>query len=119
MTGVASTVFLFILPVGAGTLFYVLLVEGERLIAALGRSTFVELLVLAFGLAPAFAATVLVNQSLGDGDRYLAVRQRISRFALTAATGNVLKPVALTLLVGTLNGAPVMLTLGPRERCVS
>ena len=119
MTGVASTVFLFILPVGAGTLFYVSLLEGERLITALGRSTFVELFVLAFGLAPAPASAVLVSQSLGDGDRDLVARQRTSCIALTAAAGNVLKPVALTLLVGTLNGAPVMLTLGPRERCVS
>lgn len=119
MTGVASTVFLFILPVGAGTLFYVSLLEGERLITALGRSTFVELFVLAFGLAPAPASAVLVSQSLGDGDRDLVARQRTSCIALTAAAGNVLKPVALTLLVGTLSGAPVMLTLGPRERCVS
>lgn len=85
MAGSAATAFLFVFLVGTVTLFYVSLLDDERLIAAVGLSTFVEPFVLAFGLAIASASTVLVSQSLGEGDSGLAAGRETSCIALTAA----------------------------------
>ena len=85
MAGPASAAFLFIFLVDVVTLFYISLLRDERLIAAVGLSKFIEYFVISIGLAFASAATVLVSQSLGAGERGLAVRRATSCLVVTLA----------------------------------
>ena len=83
MAGPASMALLFIFLADLVTLFYISLLQDERLIAAVGLSRFIEYFVIAIGLAFASAATVQVSQSLGAGDKALAVRQATSCLVVT------------------------------------
>ncbi len=85
MAAPASTALLFIFLVDVVTLFYISLLQDERLIAAVGLARFIEYFVLAIGLAFASAATVLVSQALGAGDKELAVRRATSCLVITVA----------------------------------
>ncbi len=83
MAGPASSALLFIFLADLVTLFYISLLRDERLIAAVGLARFIEYLVLSIGLAFASAATVQVSQSLGAGDKALAVRRATSCLVVT------------------------------------
>ena len=85
MAAPASAALLFIFLVDVVTLFYISLLQDERLIAAVGLSRFIEYFVIAIGLAFASATTVLVSQSLGAGDEDRAARQATSCLAVTVA----------------------------------
>ena len=85
MAAPASAALLFIFLVDVVTLFYISLLQDERLIAAVGLSRFIEYFVISIGLAFASATTVLVSQSLGAGDKDLAARRATSCVAVTVA----------------------------------
>ncbi len=85
MAGPASAALVFIFLADLVTLFYISLLRDEQLIAAVGLSRVIEYVAISIGIAFASAATVLVSQSLGAGNRTLAVRQATSCLVVTAA----------------------------------
>lgn len=106
MTTTASVGFLFLFLVDFLTLFYVSLLRDVRLVAGVGLASFVQHVVSAVAIGLSVAATALVSQALGAGNRRQARRRTTScliasflTLAVIAAVVFLFRREALELLM--------------------
>ena len=116
MTTTASVGFLFLFLVDFLTLFYVSLLRDVRLVAGVGLASFVQHVASAVAIGLAVAATALVSQALGAGDRALARSRTTSCLAASFLT---LAVIAAAAFVFRREAVGLLMAPGPATEVAS